>query len=213
MQPGNNPNNSQSFNQQQRSQQYPQQQQQQNQGYQQQGFGQGTQQQGYPQQRPQQQFNDPRYSNLPENPRMKNPNYSSSNDKSFTSTMSKEQSEFNEQRLLEEKLHLLPKQNHFKEIVKHNDKRSLMGQYITNFYEFESQKNERVFMYKVQTIPPVRADASKTWYRIINSLKFKLERDMKMITFRGDTVWAEMQVPTYNVVTSLDRKRKKPTQN
>ena len=173
MQPGNNPNNSQSFNQQQRPHQYPQQQQQ-NQGFQQQGFGQGTQQQGYPQQRPQQQFNDPRYSNLPENHRMKNPNYSSSNDKSFTSTMSKEQSEFNEQRLLEEKLHLLPKQNHFKEIVKHSDKRSLMGSYITNFYEFESQKNERVFMYKVQTVPPVRADASKTWYRIINSLKFKL---------------------------------------
>lgn len=110
-------------------------------------------------------------------------------------------------------MHILPKQNHFKEIVKHNDKRSPMGSYMTNFYQFDSQKNERVFLYKVQTIPPVRADASKTWYRIINSLKFKLERDIKMITFRGDTIWAENQVPTYNATTSLDRKRKKPIPN
>jgi P pilus assembly chaperone PapD len=79
---------------------------------------------------------------------------------------------------------------------------------LTNLFQYVAQQTEKVFIYKVQTIPPIKPDATKTWYKLINSIKFQLEREIKMITFRADTVWGEVEKQTFSTTTVLDRKKK-----
>ena len=101
-----------------------------------------------------------------------------------------------------------PKQSDFKHITVKEGYEKLQGHYLTNLFEFATQPSEKVFIYKVQTVPPIRPDATKTWYRVINAVKFQLERELKMITFRGDTVWAETEKATFSTTANLDRKRR-----
>ena len=70
-----------------------------------------------------------------------------------------------------------------------------------------------MFLYKVETVPPISADASKTWNRLIKTVSRQLERDIGLITFRADTLWAERPVDKpLKLVTSLGGRRKKPRQ-
>lgn len=57
----------------------------------------------------------------------------------------------------------------------------MSGRFLTNYYHFDSKhfdqnRKERIYIYKITSVPPIRADASTTWNRVIKSISRKLER-------------------------------------
>ena len=57
----------------------------------------------------------------------------------------------------------------------------MSGRFLTNYYHFDSEhfdqnRKERIYIYKITSVPPIRADASTTWNRVIKSISRKLER-------------------------------------
>ena len=138
--------------------------------------GQGQQQYRQPNPNYQHQQN-PNYQQhnqtFPTKPRIKNDFF----EQSFISTGSQKTSGMSSnslQRQMEQKMRIIPKQTDFKSIEVWNEALNTLAQkrkFATNLFEYTGQQNDKVFIYKVQTTPPIRPDATKTWFRIINSIK------------------------------------------
>ena len=116
-----------------------------------------------------------------------------------------------------EKYQLLPKNASFKQI-KENPKETGFdadtGTFKTNFYQYMSNDPQTVYLYKVETNPPIRPDANKTWARVIKTLTRELERSIGLITHRNDTLWGSIKsrATSFLTRTALRNRQRKPPQ-
>ena len=102
-----------------------------------------------------------------------------------------------------ERYNLMPKNANFRKVEisnwKQADKPELsmtkQGKFKTNFFQYSGVKASVIYLYKVETNPPIRPDANKTWAKVIKTVSRQLEREIGLITYRNDTLWVERQTP------------------
>jgi len=114
-----------------------------------------------------------------------------------------------QQRQLEDSLQLLPKRSCFA-IDKKGGK---SGSFLTNYFSFRNEQNQSVQLYKVQAFPSIKADANRTWARVLKKAERVLEKDIGMLAHRNDTIWGmgDRRKENFHLKVSLDggyRKKK-----
>ena len=85
----------------------------------------------------------------------------------------------------------------------------LKGPLVTNYYEFETKQFndpqfKQLYMYKVTAVPTIPETAKKLWHQVLKNASRKLERDLKMITYSADSVWAEIYTTPFTISAVLD---------
>lgn len=76
-----------------------------------------------------------------------------------------------------------------------------------------SKHPQTVYLYKVETSPPIRPDANKTWARVIKTLTRQLENSIGLITHRNDTLWGSIKSKdTSFIISTILKKQRRPPQ-
>jgi hypothetical protein len=120
---------------------------------------------------------------------------------------------------LQEHLGMLPKRSEFAKVVTKDPAfKAPTGNYVTNFYHFDTTlfdktRTEKIYIYKVTPVPPIRADASATWAKLIRSINRKLENDIRLITFRATLCGLRRWSPPRPTPTTLGGPRKRGPPN
>jgi hypothetical protein len=65
----------------------------------------------------------------------------------------------------------------------------------------------------VETFPPIKADANRTWGRVYKKAERELEKTIGMLAHRNDIIWGngQMKMSTFRIRVNLDggyRKKK-----
>lgn len=60
----------------------------------------------------------------------------------------------------------------------------------TNCYEIQvTEKSLFLYQYHIVTDPPIPADSTKVWYKLVKNIELKLQKWIGLISHRSNTLW------------------------